>query len=191
MKVKGMKTTAILIGLSLFVFAACGKKQTVPSVMGNGIYAGTCSQDTNGENVYVGDIDPAAAFNSGSTGSIVLTVTSTGGSYGQFMATASVTLDGMSFCCQSQGTSILGPKKGVGEKATIADAILSCQSNSTDPTFGSYYQSVILKVGVNCPFSYEWTEAAITTDKRLIGCIEFTTGLETINGNQRPPYFVQ
>ena len=189
MKLRRLKTTAVLLGLSLVVFASCGKKQTTSSVLANGTYTGTCSQAT-GENVYTGEIVDNM---NGDSGSIVLTVLATGGTvYAQSMMTASLSINGRSFCCTSLGSgAVLGNPKTAGEKATIADVPLSCQSSSTDPTFGAYYQAVTLKIGVWCPAG--WTEAAITTDQRLKGCIELSSGVQGLSGSgsSNPTYFVQ
>lgn len=184
MKLRRFKITAVLIGLSLVVFASCGKKNATPSILGaSGYGTGACTADAGGENVYTGQITDEYT---GSTGKIVLTIGAAGGAvYGQFMGSAYVEINGTVFCCTSSGMGVLGKPKAAGEKATIADYPLTCQGSSTDPTFGGYYQTVVVKVGVYCPGG--WTEAALTTDNRIKGCIQLTSGIQ----NYSDTYFVQ
>jgi len=178
MKLRRFKTTAVLIGLSLIVFASCGKKNATPNMLGigaSGYGTGACTASATGDNVYTGDI---VDNYSGTTGKVVLTVSATGGAvYGQVMASAYAEINGATFCCTSSGMGVIGKGRVAGEKATMADFPLTCQGSSTDPTFGGYYQSVILKIGVFCPGG--WTEAVLSTDNRLKGCVQLTSGIQS------------
>ena len=184
MRLRKVKVKTILVMLSLLVFAACGNKNNVnPSVLGNTAYGSSCSETATGDNVYTGEI--VDNF-SGSSGKVVLTVNPMGGSiYGQFVGTAFLKVNGYTFCCQASN-GVLGAGKGAGEKHTLASVPFTCQSMSTGGTYGYYYQSVRLTVGVPCP---NWIDAALTTDQRVKGCIELSTG-SSMFGSDDPTYFV-
>ena len=169
MKLRGLKTTTVLIGLSLVLFASCGKKQTTTSsVLGNGVMG--CNQAATGTNVYTGVTDEGD-YN---TGKLVLTVTETGGAIaGQFMATASLTVNGTSLCCTSQGNSVLTGPRLAGDEHTLRGVTLSCQ-----PTSGSSYQTMALTLGVLTSRTYPYADMGITTDKRAVGCMEISGGIQ-------------
>ncbi len=172
MKLRRLKTTTVLLGLSLVVFASCGKTQT-SALLGSGGYAASCDQSAAGDNVYTGDI-VNSSYGTSSTGKLVLSVTETGGAIGnQFMATASLTVNGTSLCCTSLGNSVLDVPRVAGDVHTLRNVPLSCQ-----PTSGSSYQTVTLKLGVVTSVTPIPGDMGITTDKRAVGCMEVSGGIQ-------------
>ena len=183
MRLRKVKVKTILVMLSLLVFAACGNKNNVnPSVLGNQAFGSSCNETATGDNVYTGEIVAGQS----ATGKVVLTINPMGGAvYGSFMGTAYLQVNGSAFCCQSTN-GILGAPKGAGEKHSLASVPFTCQPMSTGGSYGYYYQSLTLKVGVPCP---NWIDAALTTNNELRGCIELSTG-SSMFGSDDPTYFV-
>lgn len=191
MKVMNRLKIVGMVGMVALVFAACGSSPAITDPRGNTPY--TC--DGTGTNVYTGTI--VSCTDAGGcmygevpvTGSVVLSILPMGGTMnGQFTGSASLTVNGNTYCCTSQGVSgTLGYPTFTGVDATVDNLTLACQPTSTGTgLFSGGYNTVALRIGVNV--TYAFPTALLTTDKRLKGWIQIS-GFAGIN-NSNPTLFV-
>lgn len=189
MKVMNKLKVLGFIGVAVMVFASCGKSQTYSTALPNGVYGGTCDANATGQYVYTGDIFNCSTSGGcmpgeiPASGTIKLMIYPTGGQIsGQFTASASLTVNGSTYCCTSQGSSgVLGSPLGYADvDATLNNLTLVCQSNGTGVgLFSGGYSATALKIGVIGPGA---PMALLTTSaKRLVGWIQISGGIQGLS----------
>lgn len=187
MKVNKNIRLGLVVGLALLTISACGKGQTTSVLPGTNY--GSCGA-TTGANVYTGDIVSCqdagycTPYETAMDGSLVLSVTATSGlTSGQATISGSLTVNGSTFCCTSQGLSYVGIPNNLqassGAKYVLDGVTLMCQ-----PTNTGYYQSMTLRLGVGVYAPY----SMVTTDNRFVGDFEILSGAN-FGGSTNSLYF--
>ncbi len=197
MKVKNKITTGLMVGLIMLTISACGKSTTA-STNAAANYS-VCNAGAVGDNVYTGTIVSCNDVEGGClpyeipvTGSVVLNVIGSSGLVsGQTTISGSLTVNGSTYCCSSQGMAILTAPNALqmdmGAKAILDNVALVCQPSTTGTGYFGGYQAMTLKIGVGvyAPFTM------ITTDKRLKGDISITSGSSIGGYNNSLPEYVE
>lgn len=184
MKVLKRLTGLAVISSLMLVIGACGKQTQTPySILGSNYTYGSCDASATGENVYDGTIVPSQVSSSYTqpSGNVKLTVIPTGGQvYGQYTASAVLTLNGSQYCCTSQGMGgVLGQPMTDDEKYTVTGLTLICNSTGTSGYYTSQAITLTIGVPVQVP-TWESGEAILTTDQRLMGYIKVAGGSQNI-----------
>ena len=192
MKVNINFKMGLVVSLVLLTISACGKGQTVTSTLPNGTY-GSCGSIMPGNDLYTGDIvscqdvGQCNPYETSMDGTLLLSIYATGGLVsGQATITASLTVNGSTFCCSSQGLSYVSMpnnlQAGAGAKYILNGVTLICQ-----PTSGGYYQSSTLRIGtgVYAPYSM------VTTDQRFVGDFQLVSGVNLGGNSNNLSFFAQ
>jgi hypothetical protein len=181
--------TGLVVSLIMLTISACGKNGTTTTNPQANTAYGTCAPAT-GANVYTGNIVSCqdAGFCAPNetvvTGSVVLSVYGSAGvTSGQATITGSLTMNGATYCCNSQGQAALtyptAYEQSVGAVAILDNIVLICQPSATGTGYFGTYQSISLRIGA----SYYAQSTMITSGQRLIGDIEVDSGVQGLGGS--------
>jgi hypothetical protein len=192
MKLMKKNLKIILVLTFSLLLVSCGSKWS----SGAGAYGyngyGTCDISSSGENVYSGVVSPAGMYfwyNEGNLGELKLQINQGGTVQGQFSANASLTLNGINYCCNPNGgmSGILEQNfHSNGVKYGIDNVQLLCTATNSMSYSGGY---VVLTIGEDyaSPFEGMYFNAELTTDNRIRGIISVSSSqnLSPIpNGNK-------
>lgn len=188
----GRKLKKLLTVIAVLILTSCGQKYN-PGWYTGGQYASGCVVSEAGDNVYVGDLHGFYGYVAltNASGKLILQIVKSGGQVAnQYMANASLTINGQTYCCNTQGaTNVLNNYNyNTNAVATIQSLTMICRPSTY------YYggnSNLILKVGV--PYGYFAYYAELLSTNRIQGTISVSTGtnISPYSGGNEAYYWVQ